>query len=208
LEHPITGFRNISIIDILNHLEAAYGTLTPSVFAKIMVEVDKPFEDHTLEGFQNSSSALKKNFAILAINGQPLSEMQKMKKLIDNCMHFQGMNDCIRQYYIVVPAIANQNFQGLILFIITHYNNFITIPKNPYSSRSFASTRSSSPGKRPQSPDKAKESISVKKFFCYVHGKNSTHNGMDCFYMKNKKNINKDTKKPFGKSEMEATMKD
>jgi hypothetical protein len=207
LEHPTTGFRNISIIDILDHLHLYYGKLTPQVFGKLMEAVDAPFTDHSLEGYQASTNELRKKFEILASNGQPFSEMQKMKKLIDNTREFMGMNECVRQFYIDEKVAINQNFQNLSVFVSTHYSNFIEIETmNNFSGKSFAITQRISTEKlRTGSPGKHRASTPPsKKYYCYVHNWNATHNGCDCFVMKKQGSINKKTGKPFTKLEIES----
>jgi hypothetical protein len=207
LEHPITGFRMVTIINILDHLHIYYGKITTATYASMINDLEQPFPAPSLSSFQNSTTVMSKIFTVMAINNCGLSEFHKIKYLIEATKNYNGMENVIQHFYVREAQPMNQTFTNLTNFISTHFDGFIKPYENFYANNVKASQtkQERSPSRHSRSLSTERSRSSVKKF-CYVHGHGS-HSGLECRIMANKTEINRRIGTRLTKKEIEMTGK-
>jgi hypothetical protein len=208
IKDPLTGWLKVTCIDIMHYVTLNYGTMSASVFQKLKLGLKEIFFSNDMTTLLAEINQLTLKFEILAAHGQPLSNLDKTQTVITAIQDIQGMPSLIQHFNVSHPTVISQSHQNLIKFITTHYHIFIipTQSTSMYSS-TFSTKTKIGLGKQlsQETKDfKTLDSSKSRNVFCYFHGWNTSHTGLECFVMKKKGNLNKNTGKPFTKTEIEA----
>jgi hypothetical protein len=185
------NFNLLSITDILQYLDATYGTHTAASIAHLHSELIFRFE--SADTFASDSSKLSQLYDQLDRAYQGESMAKKMSQLHENSQHIPGMIETFRAYHAANPTLATRTLADAIAFVAIH------LPTYQPTTGSAGFTAAITSDTKPQDqtsrikeleaqlaaatkPAGEKSKPRNQSLFCFHHGV-GTHKGSDCKFM-------------------------
>lgn len=201
---PIHGTRNLTVFLMLNILRPIYGTPTATTISLWLNELSQPMA--ATDYFSNLLSTHRGIHDNLARAGQPLSEYEMIQKLAQAVSTYPGHTECIKNYKIANPALANQTFANLGAYVVLQAPNLTTgnlgysaaavtleqvammisaESKKAYAQGLQDGSASRSHVQIPHRKDgnHNRSMVGTARRYCYLHGY-GTHSGPECHEMK------------------------
>jgi len=199
---PIHGTRNSTVLAMLTILRPIYGTPTATTISQWLHELTQPLS--STDTFSNLLSSHRGIHDNLARAGQPLSEYELITKLSQAVSTYPGYTDCIKNYKIAHPVLANQTFANLGAYVVLQAPNLstgtlgysaaavtleqVTAMISAESKKAYAQGVQDGSRGRAQGPPRRdghnnRFVAGTMRRYCYLHGY-VTHSGPDCHEMK------------------------
>jgi hypothetical protein len=202
LRHATTGLADVSIIQLIEYLCTEYSQPTDDDIAYLKAQIAEPF---------TSESDIRSG----AIRHQHLFEhLKQVKREQSDGDQMEAFSESIKnipravaalQHYKQTTRVENRTLKTLKSEVILNYGNFptatpinnyahATIASAPISTTSTSATHDALLAKLTQLLDLQSKQINpnrqgkVKDKYCFAHGWNASHKGMECHKMKDPKN--------------------
>ena len=115
ISDPTHGTRNISALEIMQIMRDLYGVPSASVLNVQQMQLEVPILAE--QSFGSLSSQHRNIHAKLVKANQPMSEFQKVTLLVKAMATRSDMMRAVEHYKSNFPAVAMQNFEGLVKHI-------------------------------------------------------------------------------------------
>ena len=181
--------RGKTLLQMITVLKAEYGTITKGDLLDQLRTLDEPFirGDNILHYLLKHSQVHN----IARINGQPLSEMNKISILISGLTPCGLFDPCINNFHALYPALNQQLYATLQGNIRMYAQNQIQTPTtgtHGYAAATQQKTASSTITISQREYDelvakaasKPHPSSSGGKKYCWTHGLQHSHDGTQC----------------------------
>lgn len=198
---PVHGTRHITVFTMLNILRPIYGTPTAKTISGWLQVLSNPMS--ATETFSTLLSTHRGIHDNLARAGQPLSEFEMTSKISQSVSNFPEYSECIRNYKIANPLLANQTFAALGAYVVVQSPNLtaaalgysaaaVTVDQvaamiSAESKKAYAQGLQDGASNRNRALTARKDGNRRAPFsgrpYCYLHGYVS-HSGQECNEMK------------------------
>lgn len=121
---PIHGTRNLTVLEILNTLRPIYGTPTAITIGKWIHDLSIPIS--STDTFSTLLSTHRSIHDNLARAAQPLSEYEMISRISQAVSNHTGYTECIKNYKIANPVLANQTLANLGAYVVLQSPNLTT----------------------------------------------------------------------------------
>jgi len=201
------GMMNVTLREIFAHMEAKYGVLNQADFDKIfekLVATKSPTQDYSV-----LAELHRDLHNLLARAGQISTEYHKTKYLADALQHDPAGLYAIEIFYRSFPAIPDRNYEDLVEILLLHAPTFITTNSTLGYSNAMSITATASALAAPMdaaghaqiiakhqrelaalnkkngvAPRSRSSSKPAGQKYCYIHGYQKSHIGVDCNVLK------------------------
>ena len=221
ISHAITGMRGVTILNIMTSMDQLYNIPNKNTIDNYTSLLSKPMTGDTT--FQQYVTMLRTQKAKLQQAGQPVSEYNMVQYLLAGISMHSSIAAASKTYLTAFPKISDQHFDDLVRHIILHEPNHVTSATAGYANSasgkptydakfvSDAISKGIKDGMRRERENnnnknnntQSAESKATK--YCFRHGYNFTHLGVQCNtmiqdskYTKDQKNAKSPTDSPGG----------
>jgi hypothetical protein len=199
----ITGLSLVPCLEIMARLHAKYGVLDHNDVKALKAACSAALPDP--HKFDEHARDLQNHLGILSDCGNPASNYDAIDYLRTSLDSHKGLTESLEQYFIVTPALAAQNLDDAIAFLISQrsnwlrpsailshasaYSNSAQLPRSALLAAPFTPTATAlelridalaAAVSALTAPKKtAPHTVSKRKLYCFRHGTGG-HTGMDC----------------------------
>lgn len=209
--HPVHGLTNVTIAMMIAYVRRTFMAASADHLAFLHEEAKKDFTVADVHTFAAESAAKIRVFATLATLGDVLSEVTQVRILGAACRNNATLTLHANHYLANTPLMANQTAAGLIAMVKVQLGsgritagaagyvsaittNMVMVPPEKlaafrkWEASGSSATQSAPSGARNTSRYSPKDKPNTNgpadaPFYCYVHGHNISHTGVDCRVM-------------------------
>lgn len=173
----------LTIPEIMTEMTLRFGVFSATDIAAYTLLLSTPLTSADKCDFEVFATTFLDNIAVLARANQPVSTYEQMVKFEVATSAQPSVAHAIQSYRDQQPTLALQSLIDMIPYIIARLSNVPSSALGYAAAATHGSTRQAHVQRGGRGGRGGRGTSSVN-FYCYHHGTNRSHNGIECKLMK------------------------